>query len=507
MKRRKYIIWTLVALFVFGVALPVGIAYAARPSVVDSAVVPALGDGISYPYQRSTFYDSTNDYNYCFFVENYYLKYNSSQYGEVWNDGWVVDDCAGANNFSLYYDGTLVHMVEVNGSVVGHTDLYYGAGTPNSTGQLETVPKDVQVVAQSTVACRIIEPMVMVDEDKSYVMVVWTQDCPLNPPITPRYQVFASVGTYNDSGYWEVSIEATDELTGLTNSRYISATMRYDDDDSVYIIHAENASAPTVKEDSWYLVGNNFNGTSGLFEDDQWIMDAVTPTDRLLYGFYYSTACLWAKPLIQEEAIHIVYTQDDDQSLSGIYLTNHDWNENDGETWGVHTKNITLPEVGSEQVPVLARLNDSALKYLGVDDTTPASAVMMHREFHPFTQTWSNASNLRTLDWTDIAPQVQMGWSATSPLGYDWLSIADENPILYYNWFGDQEAVEAGTLGAELLQIVLPLLMALLALIATLMAGIRLATEPKITIIVGMMSAALVGGIAFLVVQQIVGGL
>ena len=87
------------------------------------------------------------------------------------------------------------------------------------------------------------------------------------------------------------------------------------------------------------------------------------------------------------------------------------------------------------------------------------------------------------------------------------MDVSGGNFELLYDWFGDQEAVEAGTLGAELLQIVLPLLMALLALIATLMAGIRLATEPKITIIVGMMSAALVGGIAFLVVQQIVGGL
>jgi len=507
MKKRKYIIWTLIALFVFGVAIPVGVAYAARPSTVLESTTLAA-DGLSYPYQRSTFYDQENDYNYCFFVENYYMKYNSSLYGEEWQEGWVVDDCAGSRNYSIYWDGNAAHMVLVNGSVPGWTMLYYGAGTPNSTGQLETVPKDPQVVAQSTVDCRIIEPMVMVDSLNTYVMVVWTQDCPLAPPIGDRYTVYASLGTYNASGYWEVSIEPTDELTCADcNSRYISATIRYDNDSSVYIIHAENASLPAVKEDSWYLVGNNFNGTSGLFEADQWIMDAVSPENRLLYGYFYSTGSNWEKVLIQDEAIHVVYTQDDDQSATGIYNTTHDWNENDGETWGVHVKNITLPEVGTIQCPTLARWNETTMRYLAVEGTDFLEPQMQWRDFHLFAQTWSDPATLRTINWTDLNHQLQMGWNSSSPLGYDWVQQSGVNTPILYDWFGDQEAVEAGTLGAELLQLVLPILMAILALLATMYVGIRLSTEPKITIIVAMLSCALVGAIAFLIVKQIVGGL
>ena len=502
MKKRRFILWTLVFLFVFGVAIPVGVAFAARPSVVDPVVDSALEEGISYPYQRSTFYDTVNDYNHVWFVENYWLKFNSSQYGEEWQPmGWTYAPCAGSHNFSIFYDGNYTHVVYVNASFPAPAGVYYGMVTPNSTGGIDPVASPGPV-ANATVGCRVIEPMVMVDSLNTYIMVVWTQHCPLAP--SPQYVVYASIGAYNTTGAWEVLVEPTDELTGATNSRFISATQRFDGNNSVYVIHAENKSLPFLHYDTWYLVGNNFNGSSGTFEADQWIMDAVTPVNSLYEGYYYSTASIWEKPEIQAESVHIVYTQNDTLGvLPGLYNTTHDWADFVGEDWGVHTSNLT--EVGQTlQEPVLARLNASGLKYL-YGDHTGEVGWMRYRDFNCVALTWSNSTALRQVDWEE--DQIQMAWNASSPLGYDWLNVSGEDFALYYDWFGDQESVEAGVLGAELLEIVLPLLMAVLALLATLVAGARLSSEPKITLIVGMMAAALVGAIAFLVVNQIVGGL
>ena len=511
MKRNRKVLYRSLVLLVTSfllvcVVTPLSVmAFTATPARVGTVgmINATTGEGIPYGYQRSTFWDTAYGYHYVTGTVGNALGYFSSDKGESFaslpND-YIEDACSGSKNYSIWYDrdcGPMVHIVTVNSDVPDTSScVLYGAATPNSSGYLEAVPKDEQLVYQAYADHFLLEPSVAVNASAGpagLVVIVWTdRDESILAQPWQSYTVWNAVGTFNESGYWEQLVEPSDELTnGLgNNSRYISIVPLANGD--FYAIHGENMSAS--EDEAYWLVGNRFDSGTLSWGSDEWIMDWAGE-NQLVAGDWYSLAAE-----VDNSYLHVVYTQASTGEM-GPCNTSHDWAEWDGEDWGVNRINITQP--GQIIHPALSVLNNAQMRLTYGNHSGEVGT--LNYMTYTLGGDWDTTTWVEDVDWE--SEDLTAAYRGDSPLGFSWLDVGAGDFTLWYDYYGTDDDDIPGILGKELLQLILPLLMEIIALLAILSYATRLSVEPKVVITVSLLASALIGAIAFLVVKMIVGGL
>jgi hypothetical protein len=104
----------------------------AKPGLIVIGPSTVGSGDFADPYKRKTFY--ANGRFWVFWYDGYYVVYSTSTDGLVWASPTIVDSDFSETDFSVWFDGTYLHILAYSGG-----SLIYRRGIPNADGTITWV--------------------------------------------------------------------------------------------------------------------------------------------------------------------------------------------------------------------------------------------------------------------------------------------------------------------------------------------------------------------------------
>lgn len=504
MKKLSTVIERLVALVVVMAVLlatfiSYGVSYAETPSLT-STVATNQGIVLGETYQRHNFQAAGRDW--VFWNNNSYIIYSSSTNAITWTapkifSSYICNEdiyCCNGSSFSLWYDTTsgYGHIAYMN--VTGMQEsIWYDRFLPQSNGTI--VFDDPQEAIEGVAELNFSVPSICINSYGYPYIAYMSVD-----NTTSDLDGWISTSTNNLSGDWDTATNATLSLDIMLNSSLVEISYP-----SVIPVTGGNVSV----QYAYGSVGDHMAQNYGQYNvtSDNWSyteMLSVMSAPGTLEGSWKHSEVSF--PTVNNtDDVFVVCMIDDVMAGTMLYATRY----GDPGTPFDHTYFNNLSG-GDWTASISIRDDTGNLVVTAVNDSDIDSI-------------WSADFNMSTLQWETLQDEgivsttgvgMMSAYTHDSTLGFLYYenTIMFLNENLNYGCYGcspaptptPTPAPTPGTgsgIGGDLLIIVLPLLMAVIALIIALRS---IGEATTTSVLISVLVAVFVGVVCFIVVQSVV---
>lgn len=498
MKKRTRILQGLLAVVLVAIVLlPVGVALAESFGTYNTVVLDA-GYVIGDSYQRHTFI--AEGLHWVFYADDDSIMYTSSADAETWATPTKFDDytcnvspiegCCNGSSFALWYNlgENRVDVAFMNVTGLGE-NIYYQRGRPESDGTIAW--NNVQIAVEANTSLTTSHPSIC-DNTLDYPFIAYM----VYDHEALDYSGSVATSTTNDS-FWT---GATNSTINSKVSLNISTNVLYP---SVVPVSAGNVSVTVAFHNGAdYVLGQNYLDYD--IDTDTWDYPATAqfPLPATSYldadDLSYHSEVGWAGNLTNVDDVYIVAAAND--SVLGQYY----FADRYGDPADPFVSDTSLGMAAGARYFCGAIGIRNALGDLRVTAIEETQKVNLYNAYYTqATQTWNVLAVIDGVDATS-------GYTVESDYdnaGTDYLgSIYYDNNVAYipdleYGCYGCTPApAPVGDAGTTILQLILPLLIAVLTLVIMLLkfpeAGIK-------GVIMSIALSAIVGAIAFQIVKAV----